>query len=298
MKTRGLRRAWKTYRVGTLFALPFILLYLVFVILPIFMAGGLSLTDYNLLETPRFVGLNNYKLLFMQDEVFLKAVSNTLVFAVISGPVGLLMSFVMAWIINKAPLSKLLALAFYAPSLTSGIAMSTVWMYFFSSDRYGLFNNILFNLGIINEPILWNMDERTILPVIIVVSIWMSMGTGFMVFLAGLKNTSQEIAEAGRIDGIHTGLQELFYITLPQMKPQLLFGAVNAVVAAFGSFEIAMGVAGFPSPNYAGHTMVAHLYDYAFVRFQMGYASAIAMVLFLFTFVIGKICTRLLTEKD
>lgn len=288
----------KKYKTGTLFALPFIILYFVFTILPIISAVGLSLTDFNLLETPKFTGITNYRLLFLEDSIFMTAIKNTLIFAVVSGPISLLLSFMMAWIINKAPLRNLFSLAFYAPSITSGIAMTVVWMYFFSSDRYGLINNFLFELGAINEPILWNVDEDYILIVVIIISIWMSMGSGFLVFLAGLKNTSQELIEAGRIDGISNDAQELIYITLPQMKPQLLFGCINSLTVAVNAFEIPMGVAGFPSPNYAAHTIVAHLYDYAFVRFQMGYATAVAVILFLFTFIIGRILMRILSSKD
>ncbi len=287
-----------TYKTGTLFALPFLVLYTVFVLAPIVVAIVISLTDYNMLEAPSFVGLENYKMLFMDDKVFITAVANTFVFAVISGPIGLVASFILAWIINKAPLSKFFALLFYAPSLTSSIAMSVVWMYFFSPDRYGLINNILFQLGVINEPILWSTDPDTILMVVIIISIWMSMGSGFMVFLAGLKNTSKELQEAGQIDGIKTSFQELVYIVLPQMKPQILFGIINAVVNAFGVFDIALVVAGLPSPDYAGHTIVAHLYDYAFIRFEMGYASAISVVLFIFTFGIGQLAMKLLSSKE
>ena len=286
------------YKTGVLFVLPFLVLYVVFVLAPIAVAIFLSMTDYNLFQTPEFVGLTNYKLLFMDDDVFITAVSNTAVFAVISGPIGLIASFLFAWIINKAPFSKFFSLLFYAPSLTSAIAMSVVWMYFFSADRYGLINNVLFNLGIINEPILWNTDPDTILLVIIVISIWLNMGSGFMVFLAGLKNTSQELQEAGQIDGIGNAFQELVYIILPQIRPQILFGIINAVVNAFGVFDIALVVAGLPSPDYAGHTIVAHLYDYAFIRYEMGYASAISVVLFLFTFGIGQLAMKLLSSKE
>lgn len=288
----------REYKTGTLLVMPFLILYLVFVIGPIIIAAGMSLTDYNLLETPTFVGFDNYKVLFLEDDVFITAVRNTMIFAMIAGPVGLFMSFFLAYIINGKPFSKVFSLLFYAPALTSGIAMTVVWMYFFSPDRYGFINNILFQLGIINEPILWNIDGKYILTVVIIISVWMNMGSGFLVFFAGLKNTSQELMEAGKIDGVQNSLQELYYIIIPQMKPQLLFGCINAVTTSLGVFEIAMGVAGFPSPNYAGHTIVAHLYDYAFVRFQMGYASAIAMVLFLVTFVLGKILTRVLTDNE
>ena len=286
------------YKTGVLFVLPFLVLYVIFVLAPIVVAVFLSLTDYNLFQEPSFVGLTNYKLLFMDDDVFITAVGNTAVFAVISGPIGLIASFLFAWIINKAPASKLFSLLFYAPSLTSAIAMSVVWMYFFSADRYGLINNVLFNFGVINEPILWNTDPDTILLVIIVISIWLNMGSGFMVFLAGLKNTSQELQEAGQIDGIANPLQELIYIILPQIRPQILFGIINAVVNAFGVFDIALVVAGLPSPDYAGHTIVAHLYDYAFIRYEMGYAAAISVVLFLFTFGIGQVAMKLLSSKE
>ncbi len=286
------------YKVGTLFFLPFFLLFTVFVVLPIFTAIATSFTDYDLLNPARFVGLSNYRLLLFDDDIFGTALKNTLVFALFSGPIGYLASFMMAWIINQLRFKKVFALAFYAPSITSSVAMSVVWLYIFSSDRYGFANNLLYNLGIINQPVLWNQDATTIMPIIILISIWMSMGTGFLVFLAGLQNVSPDICEAGQIDGIRNRFQELVYITLPQMKPQLLFGAINAIAGAFGVFDIAVAFAGMPSPGYAAHTLVAHLYDYAFVRFEMGYASAVACVLFLLTFFFGRICMRVFASND
>ena len=288
------RKTW----VGYAFMMPFLILFVLFIILPVFISFGLSFTNYNMVESPDFIGITNYRLLILDDAEFLIALKNTLVFAFISGPIGFLGSFVMAWLINNLKARNLFSLAFYAPSITSGVALSTVWLYFFSSDRYGLINNTLINLGIISEPIQWTQDVNTVLPVIILISIWMSMGTGFLTFLAGLQNLPQEINEAGMIDGIRNRFQELIYITLPQMKPQLLFGAINAAVGAFGVFDIAVSVAGLPSPDYAAHTIVAHLYDYAFIRFEMGYASAVAIILFLITFVLGRIFMRVFSEKD
>ena len=288
------RKTW----VGYAFMMPFLILFVLFIILPVFISFGLSFTNYNMIESPDFIGITNYRLLILDDAEFLIALKNTLVFAFISGPIGFLGSFVMAWLINNLKARNLFSLAFYAPSITSGVALSTVWLYFFSSDRYGLINNTLINLGIISEPIQWTQDVNTVLPVIILISIWMSMGTGFLTFLAGLQNLPQEINEAGMIDGNRNRFQELIYITLPQMKPQLLFGAINAAVGAFGVFDIAVSVAGLPSPDYAAHTIVAHLYDYAFIRFEMGYASAVAIILFLITFVLGRIFMRVFSEKD
>ena len=281
-----------------MFLAPFLILFVIFVAVPVFIAAGMSFTSYNMIQPAKWVGLTNYRLLLTDDDIFLTALKNTFVFACISGPIGFIMSFIAAWLINQLKFRNAFSLAFYAPSITSGIAMTVVWMYFFSGDRYGLINNILIDLSLIPEPILWNMNPGTIMPVIVIISVWMSMGTGFLVFLAGLQNVNQELYEAASIDGIRNKLQELWYITLPMIKPQLLFGSINAIVASFGVFDIAVSVAGIPSPNYAAHTIVAHLYDYAFIRFQMGYASAIAVILFGLTFALSRILMNAFTSKD
>lgn len=286
------RKNW----IGYAMQAPFLLLFIVFVLLPVVIAFVLSLTDYNMFQEAKFIGFKNYELLMVDDTIFWTAFGNTIVYAVIVGPVGYFLSFFAAWVLNQLKFRNAFALAFYAPSITSGIAVSTVWLYFFSSDRYGLINNVLLNIGIIDDPILWTQDPKTILPVIIIIAIWMSMGTGFLVFLAGLQNVDKSLYEAGAIDGVRSRFQELKYLTLPQMKPQLLFGAVNTITGAFGVFDIAISVAGMPSPNYAGHTIVAHLYDYGFMRFQMGYASAVAVVLFLLTFIVGRVVMHALRE--
>jgi multiple sugar transport system permease protein len=289
---------WNKNGTGYLFMLPFLILFSLFILIPVFVALGISFTNYNMLQAPKWLGLTNYKLLFMDDDIFLVALRNTFVFACITGPIGYILSFVTAWVINQLKFRNGFALAFYAPSITSGVAMSVVWLYFFSGDRYGLINNILINLGFIHDPILWNMDATYIMPVIMIISVWMSAGTGFLVFLAGLQNVPRVYYEAAALDGVKSKFQELWFITLPMVKPQLLFGAINSIVGSFGVFDIAVSVAGIPSPNYAAHTIVAHLYDYAFIRFQMGYASAVAMVLFLMTFFLGRIVMRILSSKD
>lgn len=284
--------------VGYAFLAPFLILFFIFIILPVLSAFALSLTNYNMLQSPDFVGLNNYKLLLLDDSVFLTALKNTFVFAVIAGPIGFLASFFFAAVINSTKFKSGFALAFYAPSLCSGVAMSCIWLYFFSSDRYGFINNILINLGFIESPILWTTDPNYIMYVIVIISIWMSMGTGFLVFLAGLQNLNAEVLEAGRIDGIKNRIQEMAYIILPMMKPQLLFGAITSIVNSFGVYDIAVSVAGLPSPEYAGHTIVAHMCDYAFNRMQMGYASSVAVILFVITFVLGRVCTRIFGSDD
>lgn len=286
-------------KTGYGFLAPFMILFLTFTVLPVFVAMGLSFTNYNMIQTPTFTGFSNYKLLFLEDDTFIIAVEKTLIFACIIGPVGYFMSFGMAWFISLMKRGRgPMALAFYAPSLTSGTAMGVIWLVIFAGDRTGYLNHALISMGIITDPILWTKDATYIMPVIVIISGWMSMGTGFLVFLAGLQNIDPELYEAGKVDGIRNPFQQLFFITLPLMKPQLLFGAINTIVSSFAVFDVAVAVAGFPSPNYAAHTIVAHLYDYAFTRFSMGYASAIAMFLFILTFSLSRICMHVLRSDD
>jgi multiple sugar transport system permease protein len=281
-----------------LFMLPFGVLFLIFVVAPVLTAVYLSFTYFNVLEPPRWIGLSNYRLLFVEDDIFLIAVKNTLLFSAITGPLGYAISFTLAWFINRLRVRQAYTLAFYTPSITSSIAMSVIWLYVFANDRYGLLNYLLVEIGLINEPVAWLYEQSTILPVIIVISLWMSMGTSFLVFLAGLQDVPRELYEAGMVDGVRNALQEVFYITLPVMRPQLLFGAVMAIVNSFAVFQVAAQVAGLPSPLYAGHTIVAHLYDYGFIRFEMGYASAIAVVLFVLTYVLGRWAMQLFGERE
>ncbi|SDX06825.1 carbohydrate ABC transporter permease [Paenibacillus sp. CF384] len=293
-----LSQAGRKAALGYLFLSPFLILFIVFTVVPVVQSVYLSFTYYNMLQPAKWVGLSNYSVLFLEDDIFIKSLKNTFIFAVIAGPLSYCLSFLLAWIINTLRAKMLFSLAFYVPSITSGIALSIVWLYIFSGDRYGLLNNWMLSWGMISEPILWTTDPDTIMPVIIIVSLWMSMGTGFLVFLAGLQNVSPELYEAGSIDGISSRFQELWFITLPLMKPQLLFGAVNSIVAAFGVFDIAVAIAGMPSPNYAGHTIISHLFDYAFIRFELGYASSIAVFLFFLTFGLGRIVMKLLSSKE
>jgi multiple sugar transport system permease protein len=272
----------KRNKVSYFFLAPFLLLFLFFTVMPIVISIFMSFTYYNILQPPKFIGLSNYRLLFVDDDIFLKAVGITLKFAFITGPVGYVMAFLLAWLISQIPLKFrfFYTLCFYTPSITSAIAMSVVWVYIFAGDRKGLLNYYATKLGIIDEPYLFLQNIQTIVPVIIIVSLWMSMGVGFLAFLAGLQNVPKDLYEAGSIDGIKYRWQELWYITIPSVKPQLLFGAVLQVVTSLTVFDVSVQLVGLPSPLYAGHTILVHLFDYAFIRFEMGYASAIAVVLF------------------
>ncbi len=282
---------------GYLMAAPFLLLFLIFIVIPVIWSLILSLTHYNIVQPMRWAGLVNYKDLLTNDDLFITAVKNTFTYAVIVGPAGFLLSFFFAWLINQLKFRNAFAMAFYAPSLTSAVAMSVIWLYLFSSDRYGLINDRLISLGFLSEPILWTMDPTYIMPVIIIVALWSSMGSGFLTNLAGLNGIPNDRYEAAQIDGIKNKFQELIYITLPSVKPQLLFNSITAITGALGVFDLCTGIAGFPSPDYAAHTIVAHMYDYAFLRFELGYASAISFILFLLNFGLGRIFMKIFSTK-
>lgn len=252
----------------------------------------ISLTNFNLLEMPKFVGFDNYLRLFVEDDIFLIAIKNTLILAVVTGPIGYIAAFVFAWLINELPnkLRAFMTLVFYAPSISGNTYL--IWLLIFSSDSYGYANAILYNWGFIDAPIQWLKDPQYILMIVILVQLWLSLGVSFLAFIAGLQAVDKNLYEAGAVDGIRNRWQELWYITLPSMKPQLMFGAIIQITSTLSIAQVAMHIAGFPSIEYAGHTIVTHLLDYGSGRFEMGYASAIATVLFVIM-----ICTNLLVRK-
>ena len=284
--------------IGYAFMAPYLVLFLIFVVGPVVSAIYLSFTYFNILEPPQWIGWTNYRALLVDDDIFLLAIGNTLTFAIITGPVSFVASFLLAWQLNRMRFRSGYVLAYYTPSIGSAIAASFVWRILLSGDRYGTLNNALIGTGILDEPIQFLAEQSYIMPAIIVVSLWMSLGTGFLVFLAGLQTVPKELYEAGRVDGVPNPWVELVKITLPMMRPQLLFGTVISIVNSFAVFQVAVALVGFPSPLYAGHVIITHLYDYAFVRFEMGYASAIAVLLFAFTFMLGRVCLRVLASND
>ncbi len=272
--------AWKLHRDKYLMILPFALIFICFTAIPVIVSMVMSLTNFNMLQMPDFVGLDNYINLIVFDDVFLIALKNTMFFAIVTGPVSYLMCFVFAWLINELPPRPraFLTLVFYAPSI-SGNAF-VIWKLLFSSDMYGYINAWLLNWGIIDSPILWFENADYIMPILIIVQLWLSLGVSFLSFIAGLQSVDKAMYEAGAIDGIKNRWQELWYITLPAMKPQLMFGAVMQITSSLSVASISTELAGFPSVDYAGHTILTHLNDYGNTRYEMGYASAIATVLF------------------
>lgn len=281
---------------------PYLLLFFLFIIVPVLIAIGLSFTYFNSIEFPSFTGLKNFVSLLTQDAVFMQyVVPNTLKFSLIVGPGGYILSFLMAWMLAQIPHKPrtVLALILYSPSMTAGVAMTVLWTVIFSGDASGYLNGILLDLQLITQPIQWLQSPEYLMAIMVIVTLWTSMGVGFLAMLSGILNINQEIYEAGYIDGIRNRFQEIIFITIPSMKPQMLFGAVMAVVNTFQAGAIGVALSGTnPTPQYAGQLMVNHIEDYGFIRYEMGYAAAISVVLLLVVYLFSIAARRLFEERD
>lgn len=286
----------KTMKFCYLFLLPYAILFFTFNVLPVINSMYYSFTNFNILEKPEFIGARNYINLFLQDEVFQVAIKNTFMVAIIIGPVGYILSFIIAWLINELPkwIRTLVVFFFYAPSIAGTAYL--IFKQIFNDDRYGWANAVLIHFGFTNQPITFLTNPEYVMKVVIPVCLWTSMGAGFLSFVAGLKGIDQSQYEAGYIDGIQNRWQELWFITLPNMKPMLMFGAVMSITSAFNVCDIPRNLAGYPSTDYCARTIVTHLLDYGYTRFEMGYASAIAVVLFVVMILCNKLFQTLLNR--
>lgn len=295
-----MRECWRE-RMSYLFLAPFLLCFACFIIIPVFIAVLLSFTSFNGFAFPRFIGVGNFIYMLTQDLVFMKyTLPNTLKFAILVGPGGYLLSFVFAWLIHQLPktIRNIFTLALYAPSMAAGVALSVVWAAAFSGDRVGYLNNLLLRFGFIDAPQLWLQDPKYLMNVMILVTLWTGMGVGFLAMLGGLQTVNTELYEAGRIDGIKNSLQEVYYITIPSMKPQMLFSAVISIVHTLKAGAISTELTGMTiTPNYAGHLMANHIDDYAYLRYEWGYASALSVVLLIMSYGMMKLGYLLFGSK-
>ncbi|MFG6150146.1 carbohydrate ABC transporter permease [Halobacillus sp. B23F22_1] len=286
----------------SIFLAPYLLLFSMFIIIPVAIAVGLSFTYFNTIEFPSFIGLSNYVNIITQDNTFMQYVlPNTLIFSLIVGPGGYILAFLLAWMlaqISKGP-RTILALILFSPSMTAGVAMGVVWKIIFSGDQTGYLNNLLISMGFITEPIQFLQSPQYLMIIMILVTLWGSMGVGFLAMLSGVLNIDREIYEAAYIDGIRNRFQEIIYITIPSMKPQMLFGAVMAVVTTFQAGAIGVELSGQnPTPQNAGQLIVNHLEDFGFIRYEMGYAAALSVLLLLFIYGFSRVAMKLFAEKD
>ena len=216
------------------------------------------------------------------------------------GPGGFILAFLMAWLLSqldKVP-RTILAVVLYLPSMTAGVTVSTVWAVIFNGDRTGYLNSLLLRLNLIQSPITWLQNESTLMPIMIIVALWSSMGIGFLSILSGIMNVNKELYEAARLDGVKNRVQEALYVTIPSIRPQLLFGAVMAVVNAFNSAGLGVQLSGSnPTPGYAGSVIVNHIDDFGFIRYEMGYAAALSVVLLLIITLASKVAYKLFGDK-
>ena len=273
---KEMKRNW----AGYVMVAPFMILFTIFTVVPVVLSVFFSFTDFNMLQVPNIVWFDNYVRLFLDDEIFITAVKNTFIFAVIVGPCSYLMSLMVAWFINELSpkIRAIVTLIFYAPSISGEAYL--IWKTLFSGDSYGWANAWLLELGIISKEIAWFENADYVMPLCIVVALWCSLGTSFLSFIAGLQGVDRAQYEAGAVDGIRNRWQELWYVTLPNMRPQLMFGAIMSITSSFGFGGVVTALCGFPSVDYAAHTIMHHLDDYGGQRFEIGYSSTIAVVLF------------------
>ena len=270
----------KRQKVGYYMVIPFLIMFICFTVIPVVLSIFLSFTSFNMLQLPRFVFLDNYIRMFLDDDLFITAFKNTLIFAVATGPTSYLLSFLVAWFINELSprMRAFVTVIFYSPSIAGSAYL--VWGVLFQSNIYGYVNGWLMKMGFISTPIAFFTNSNYIVPLMIVISLWSSLGTAFLAFIAGLQGVDRRLYEAGAVDGIKNRWKELWYITLPSMKSMLMFGAVQAITAAFGFGAIVDQLCGNPSVDYCAWTLTHHLSEYMNIRFEFGYASAISLVLF------------------
>ncbi|MBE6688109.1 MAG: sugar ABC transporter permease [Ruminococcaceae bacterium] len=275
-------RDMKVNRVAYLMVAPFFLVFFIFTVLPVILSVFFSFTIFNMLEAPKFIFMDNYIRLILDDDIFLLAIKNTLIFAAITGPVSYLLSLLLAWFINELTpkIRAVVTLIFYAPSISGQIYL--IWTILFSGDQYGYVNGLLMKMNVITSPIQFFQNPSYIMPLVIIVALWTSLGTAFLSFIAGFQTIDRSLYEAAAVDGVKNRWQELWYVTLPTMRPQLMFGAIMAITQSFGFGGVITALCGFPSTDYVAHTIMHHLEDYGGQRFEMGYASAIATILFFF----------------
>ena len=281
LKSASHRKSVSENTVFFLIVIPFMALFFLFNILPVLASIVLSFFDYDMVSSPIFTGLENYARMFSGDETFTKVLGNTLKFSIVTGPLSFMLSFCLAWMINEfqKTVRVILTFIFYAPALVGNAYY--IWQIFFSGDSLGYLNNFLISFGFITEPVNWFQNTAYNFTILVIIQLWMSMGVSFLSNIAGLQNVSAELYEAGAIDGIKTRWHELWYITLPSMKSILLFSAVMQIQAVFSVSGMITTLVGYPSVNNSVDTIVSYISDIGTQRYEMGYAAALSVFLFL-----------------
>ena len=284
------------------FLLPYIILFTLFIIIPILAAVGLSFTNFDTVQMPKFIGIKNYIALFTSDTVFMqKVLPNTIIYSVFVGVGGYVLSFFLACSLSQVTkrVRTVMAIIIYSPSMTGSVMLSTIFGVIFNGDESGYLNYFLLKFKFISEPVQWLQSDKYLLPIMIIVSLWSSMGVGFLAVLSGIMNVNEELYEAAYIDGVKNRFQEIIYVTIPSTKPQMLFSAVMSIVGTFSSAGVGVTLSGSnPTPNYAGQLIVTHIEDFGFLRYEMGYAAAVSVVLLIGIRLMSVGAEKLFGSKD
>ncbi|MEA3488798.1 MAG: sugar ABC transporter permease [Candidatus Omnitrophota bacterium] len=279
-------------------ALPFTLFF-VFQLAPVLISFLWSFTRYDVVHSPRFVGIANYRDILFNDPRFWKAMWNTVLYVLGVVPVGVCLSLFLAVAIDqKIKFKNFFKSIFFLPTVTAIIAVSVIWKWLYAGEKYGLINYFLMKLGL--QPVDWLASPTWTLPAIMIMSIWAGVGYSMILFLAGLQTIPQVMYEAAEIDGAGFW-KKFFHITLPLLKPTIVFVAMMSFIFSFQVFEqvyiMTSGQGGIGGVLDSALTIVAYLYDKGFVKFQMGYASALAYIIFFCIFILTMINRRVVGTR-
>ncbi len=272
------------------------MLFFIFQLAPVFISFFLSFTHYDVVHPPRFAGLANYKNILFNDPLFWKAIGNTVLYVIGVVPIGICMSLLLAVAIDqKIKFKNFFKSIFFLPTVTAIVAVSVIWKWLYAGAKYGLFNHLIMKLGF--QPIDWLTSPTWTLPSIMIMSIWAGVGYNMILFLAGLQTIPQVMYEAAEIDGAGFW-RKFFHVTLPLLKPTIVFVGMMSFIFSFQVFEqvyiMTGGQGGIGGVLNSGLTIVAYLYDKGFQQFQMGYASALAYIIFLCIFMLTMVNKRLM----
>ena len=280
---------------GWLFILPILLGFLVFVVFSIIYSMVISLTKWDLLTPPVFIGLENYAEVF-RDERFYQVLYNTVYFVIGIVPTVLILSMLIAIGLNNKvnKMANFFKISFFMPNITSSIAVGMIWLWIFNPTD-GLINTILFSLGISNVP-QWLQSTTWAKPALIIMRVWQMWGYYMLLFLAGLQTIPQTLYEAAEVDGARKW-KKFRYITLPMLSNTTFFVTIMLIIGAFNIFE-AIFVMTEGRPAGTTNTLLYYIYYNGFQTYRMGYASALAWILFAILFALTLIQFRLRRKSE
>ena len=295
-----MRRQLDWHPIAFVFIAPALLLFLIFIFVPLFASLYLSFTQYNVLHPPQWVGLENFRQLLFHDPRFWKAFRNTVCYVVGVVPIGISTALLLAAALEELARGKqLFKVLYFIPTVTSVVAIAAVWKWLFAGEKFGLINYGLIQLGL--KPVDWLLSPTWILPAIMIMSIWAGLGYNLVFFSAGISTIPQTLYEAAKVDGANWW-GRFWNVTVPMLRPTLVFVVVMAVINSFQVFDqVYIMTAGTSEGTGgvldSGLTLVSYLYEQGFVRFRMGYASAIAYLIFGCVFGLTLVNIRMLRSK-